>query len=973
MEFLKTRKYISLVSAIFLCLLSVTLTSEKPKIHLIPYHEALFLESEDRWADSVSKTLSIDDKIAQLFVAEYNTLSKTKKLVDSYHLGGVRFASEENGALVRAVTSNQSVPLFVIACQDALRFTAEKKTLPEQSALGHISDDAQFFEVGKLIGSKLKADGINFFIGGYANLEANSPYSYGTNKYHVSRLCMQLHEGIGAAGLLSASGLFPYAENLAVSQKEMDTTYLLPFRRLIANGLPGMVISPHVFASTNNRSGDSLLTFHSAENILRKRLDFEGIVLSYMPDSTKEYVAEQALESIVHGANLVLNVHDIPFAISYIKDAYEKGDLSKRLLNARCKKNLQAKSWLQAKNKQETRRCSVVEEAIVLKTLAKESVTILKNDNKYLPFSDLLFRSFAHVHFGSGGESVFCSMLSKYVEFSHFSCQEQVTTDSLADLIAKLSGFENVVVSVDETWKSEEVFSSALSILGSQAKVTLVAFGKQPLLERIDFFSANAVVLVADYGWPSQDAVAQILFGALPAKGVLPTSYLGFDAYYGIRYPSNSRLQYALPEEKGMSSAILAQIDSIAEQAVLQQATPGCQVLVARKGAVVYEKSFGYYTFDKKQPVTNASLYDLASITKVAASTVSLMRLTDESRFELSEPLDTYLPYLDSTNKGDLLLSDILTHQARLHPWIPFYLTLITGYDDPEVDIISTKESKEFSVRAGNNFYIRTGYSFRDSLLSDTVSDLFSIEVAKDVYLNKWFVDSMFCRIDQSKLREKKEYKYSDLGYYYIKKLIEDITGVPLQKYVDSVFYQQLGAHRMGYLPLERFGVDEIVPTEDDPIFRRQLLQGYVHDPGAAMLGGVGGHAGLFSNANDLAKLLQMLLNGGVYGNKMFLYSTTIDKYTSCPYCAEGNRRGFGFDKPNPDPDAVSPVCENASPHSFGHTGFTGTIVWADPDEELIYIFLSNRICPTSDNKKIYALDVRPSIQRVLYNAIQSE
>jgi beta-N-acetylhexosaminidase len=372
------------------------------------------------------------------------------------------------------------------------------------------------------------------------------------------------------------------------------------------------------------------------------------------------------------------------------------------------------------------------------------------------------------------------------------------------------------------------------------------------------------------------------------------------------------------------------------------KATPGCQVLVAKDGKVIYHKSFGYHTYENTRPVVNSDLYDVASITKICATLPSLMRLVDLKKFDVDKTLGYYLPQmLDSSNKKDLIVREVLAHQARLKPWIPYWLkTMENGKYKPE--IYSKVKTPNFPYR-----------------------------VADSLYIQKDYPAVIYARNTDSPLEPKKQYLYSDIGYYYFKLIIENITHMPMENYVRN-FYSQLGMYSSGYRPLEHFPKDRIVPTENDKTFRHQLLQGDVHDQGAAMLGGVCGHAGVFSNANDLAKLMQMYLNKGTYGGLRFISEETIAEFTKCQFQNEGNRRALGFDKPEFDTNKESPTSRCVSMLSYGHSGFTGTYTWVDPMHNLVYIFLSNRIHPDMDNKKLTSMSVRTRILDVVYDAIEA-
>jgi len=345
------------------------------------------------------------------------------------------------------------------------------------------------------------------------------------------------------------------------------------------------------------------------------------------------------------------------------------------------------------------------------------------------------------------------------------------------------------------------------------------------------------------------------------------------------------------------------------------------------------------------------------------------MQLSQEGRFSVDDSLGKYLPYLDTCDKGGLLVRDVLSHHAGLPPWIPFYYSTLEPMDADQ-DLISNKLSSEYPFRLAGHIFLNKNLQYVNGAYAREYSEQFPIKVAEGLYMNRDYTDSIMNSIIRSKLREKKEYLYSDLGYYFLLPVMEELIGMPLEQYVRERIYLPLGADYTGYLPLEHFAADRIVPTENDLFFRKQLLRGYVHDPGAAMLGGVAAHAGIFSNANDLAKIMQMYLNRGRYGGMDFIADTIIDRFNTCIHCDEGNRRGIGFDKPEMDFEKEGPTCQCVSPSSFGHSGFTGTLVWADPDTGILYIFLSNKIHPDQDNPKLVEMNVRTNIQQVLHDAI---
>ena len=439
----------------------------------------------------------------------------------------------------------------------------------------------------------------------------------------------------------------------------------------------------------------------------------------------------------------------------------------------------------------------------------------------------------------------------------------------------------------------------------------------------------------------AQKFVAQSIFGGISIKGNLPVSTKHFDIGSSI-ITDSTRLSYSLDLGSSFNSILEFKIDSIVENAISEKAMPGCQILIAKKGDVVFDKSYGYHTYKKQNTVKTSDVYDLASITKIAATVPSLMKLTDDKLFDTANSLGDYLD-LKNSNKNDLKIKDVLTHQAQLISWIPFY-------------------RKTLEQDSENKFI-----KLRDTLYSKFENEIYPIRVADSIYLHFSFPDSIIKQIIDSELLEKKEYVYSDLGYYLLKEIIEDLTQESFDDYLNNNFYKKIGMENLGFLPKNSINIDRIVPTENDYEFRSQLLKGDVHDMGAAMFGGIGGHAGLFSNANDLAKIMQLYLNKGMYGDEFYFSSKIIDEYTKCQFCQEENRRGLGFDKPALENQEGGPTCKCVSELSYGHSGFTGTLAWADPETQIIYIFLSNRIHPNSDNKKLLDLNVRTDIMEQIF------
>jgi len=509
-----------------------------------------------------------------------------------------------------------------------------------------------------------------------------------------------------------------------------------------------------------------------------------------------------------------------------------------------------------------------------------------------------------------------------------------------------------VIINIEGTHnrpsKNFGLSSSAITLIESIAAerdVILAFMGNPYALEKLNHPERFRAILLGYQDDPYlSKAMAQAIMGGISINGRLPVSVGSlFPVSHGLEITDATRLHFTTPMEFGLPPDAFAAVDSIALDGIQKRAYPGAQILVAKEGKVIFNRTYGFHTYDEQLPVRGSDLYDLASITKIVASTLSLMRLDDIGKFDLDAPLSNYFPEIEpSSPYFSMQPRRMLAHVAGLKPWIPFYVeTMDSG--KPRWDVYSKSPSELYSVR-----------------------------VAREMYMNHTVSDSLLFRILDTPLRKNNDYKYSDLGYYFMREIIKRQSGMRLDTFAALQLYEPLGLQTMGYLPLERFPHDRIVPTEYDTYFRGELIHGYVHDPGAAMQGGIGGHAGVFSNARDLAVVMQMLLNGGTYGGERILSQRVIDEYTRCQFCdseLDEDRRGAGFDKPV-IPDGPGPTCKCVSFESFGHSGFTGTIAWADPVEDIVYIFLSNRVYPSAENNRLAKMDIRTNIQEEIYRVL---
>ncbi|MCB0445851.1 MAG: serine hydrolase, partial [Gelidibacter sp.] len=575
--------------------------------------------------------------------------------------------------------------------------------------------------------------------------------------------------------------------------------------------------------------------------------------------------------------------------------------------------------------------------------LMENAITVVRNQKQILPIRHFETKKIAYVKFGDDDGSPFLDELKKYTKV------HEVTADKLDELITKLQNYNTVVVgfhkSNESPWKPYQFTDQELVWLYEIARtntVILDIFARPyALIDLHSIENIEGIVISYQNSEIAQRKSAQMLFGAIPAKGRLPVSTgEHFNVGDGISYNTIQLLSYGLPEDVGMSSEKLKKLDSMAELAIRHKTTPGLQLLVARKGKVIYNKSFGKHTYDGNELVKPDDIYDVASLTKILGTLPLLMELYDKGVISLDSKLSQLLPEYKDSNKKSITLKQMLSHYARLKPWIPFYMATL--------DSVTKKPSAT---------YYRRKYS-----------PMFSIKVADEMYLRHDYPDTIQKIIKDSDLLSTLRYRYSDLPYYILKKYIEKHYDKGLDALVQEHFYQSLGANHTTYNPSKLFSDTQIIPTEEDNYYRYQQVHGYVHDMGAAMQNGVGGHAGIFSNANDVAKIMQMYLQKGYYGGKRYFKTQTFDAFNTCYYCSKGNRRGIGFDKPQLGDEG--PTCGCVSMSSFGHSGFTGTYAWADPDKDIVYVFMSNRTYPDSRNNALLKEGIRTEIQRLIYEAI---
>jgi beta-N-acetylhexosaminidase len=975
-----------------------------------------FLGDSTTWGDSVFSSFSLKEKIAQMMmVAVYPQKGqadkeRVTKLIQENNIGGLivfQGEVEEVADLLKYYQSISKVPLLIAIDGEwgaSMRLDNTIK-YPKQMMLGAITDEMLIYQMGKDIASQLKQIGIQINFAPVADINNNpgnpviNSRSFGEERVNVARKALLYMKGMQDEGVLAFAKHFPghgdtkIDSHLAMpeitgSRERLDSMEFYPFRALINAGVTGVMVAHlHIPSLDTTPNLPATLSPIIIDSVLQKQMAFKGLVVTDamgMGAITRHYKPIDAnLKAIRAGNDILLMPEELGKSINAIEQAVKDGQISQQTIDLSCHKIIKAKEWLDKQENAEKFSVSTINSQRFLlnkKRLIEAAITVFENKTGLIPFERLDSLKIAHISLGPDKGDKFLESLKLYDNVNHLLLDRGLPFDKQLEQLDTLANFNLVIVGLHSSGlDAEKKFNvsdediALIDTILSKYPTVLVSFSNPYVLSRLNNLeNAQACVEAYENDWVTQLVSAEVLFGALGASGKLPVSINStYKAGAGERTHVLNRLGYVSPFEAGFDETKLEKVDSIIVQAIAEKAMPGCQILAARNSKVFLSKSYGYHTYWNRVPVQQDDLYDLASLTKISATLPSLMKLYTEKKINVSDPLKKYITNLDTTNKGDLIISDILLHQAGLVAWIPFYWSLLEPVY-PTEDLMSTRYSETYPIKLGPSVYANKHIKYKEGYIAEEASDEYSFQIADHMFLRKDFADSIWIDIINSDIKNPGKYRYSDLGFYIFNRIIQDLTHTTLDNYTDSVFYKPLGAYTLCFNPRKKFPVSKIVPTENDLVFRKQIVHGYVHDPGSAMMGGVCGHAGLFGSANDLAKLMQMYLNNGRYGGTTFISRKTITKFTTCQACETGNRRGLGFDKPQPDTTLPGPSFKGISTNSYGHTGFTGTMTWEDPDTGILYIFLSNRVYPDAINHKLVSLNVRTNVQKAIYDAMLS-
>ena len=938
--------------------------------------------NQKKWVDSIYNSMTLKEKVGQLFMVDvFSSDPKSKNdkidsLIKNQHIGGIIFS--KGGPKRQAKLNNHyqnisKTPLIMAMDAEwglAMRLDSTF-AYPWNMTLGAITNNEIIYKIGKQIGEHTKRIGmhINFSPVVDINTNPNNPIignrSFGEDRDNVTEKALSYMRGIQSVGILANAKHFPghgdtekdshkTLPTISFSKKRLDSIELYPYKRLIEAGLSSVMIAHLNVPSLELRANfPSSLSKNIVTNLLQKDLEFNGLVftdaLNMKGASNFKKPGEIDLAAFLAGNDVLLISESIPKAQQLIIKAFKDGRIVEARLERSVKKILYAKYKVGLNNYHPVDMNNLVEDLntpldnVLYEMAMKNALTVLKNKRLIVPVKKLANTKIAYVHFGDDSGEYFLSQLQKYTKVDWVKAKTlDEYNKKLKEYDLTIIGFHKSNVNPWKEYKFTQVELTRLYEIARNNKVILDVFARPYALIDLKLTSnIEGIIMSYQNSKVSQELSAQLIFGAITAKGSLPVSI-------GEKFPLNTtnftrnqnRLQYGTPESVGINSIKLNKIDSLATLGLIEDMMPGAQILVARKGKVIYHKTFGHHTQHKKIKVSEDDVYDVASLTKILATLPMIMELVDNGTINLNTKISELLPDYIGSNKEDITLQQMLSHYARIKSWIPFYINTLDSLKQPDIKYYSKNKSRKFSIQVANGLYARNDIK-----------------------------DSIYLQIMESELYPKLKYKYSDLPYYILKEYLEDYYNKPMQNLVQQHFYKTLGANNTTYLPLEKFPLDKIPPTEEDDYFRMQKIQGFVNDQGAAILGGVSGHAGLFSNANDIAKIMQMYLWKGSYGSVTYLRPETLDLFNTCNYCDVDVRRGVGFDKPQLED--VGPTCGCVSMDSFGHSGFTGTFTWADPEEDIIYVFLSNRTYPDATNRKIIKNNLRSDIQELIYQSIE--
>ncbi len=985
----------NIVATIGLWLIFVAVMAQQPAV--LVKGKADSQECKE-WVETRLEQMTLKEKIGQLFIHtaplqdNEATHKNLRNAVKEYKVGGLLFsggALATQAKLTNMAQEMAGIPLLM-TFDGEWGLAMRLKQLPAFSrnrVMGCIQDNGLIYEYGREVARQCREVGVHVNFAPVADVDNNplnpviNTRSFGGDPKNVADKVVAYSRGLEDGGVLSVSKHFPGHGDtnvdshkalpvLKFSRERMDSIEMYPFRKAVEAGLGGVMVG-HLEVPALSKKPASLST--EIIGILKEEFGFKGLVftdaLEMKGVSNNQNVAARALMA---GNDMLLVPRNLKRELDGVLQAVKAGQITEEEITERCRKVLTFKYALGLHEKQFV-QLSGLEQRLtrpaareLMDRLEKAAVTVVSNDGGILPL-DVDQKKTVIFSIGKASQGkAFHEQLSKYMQVDRI----HAGSDSIPSLSRRLGKYEKVIVAIHT--EKYAAYQSMLATLS--ARLPLVYVYLTPM-QRIynkgnAWKKAAAVVMGHSESENVQRFVADVLMGREQATGRLSVEVKNYRKPGDGVTVALKQTKIYRPEDYGMDAGILKKIDDVALEGIEGKAYPGCQILILKDGAPVYEKCFGTYTYGGKEKVDEESVYDIASLTKTTATLLAVMKLYDEGRFGLTDPISKYVSALRGSRKGRITIEDLLYHQSGLPGSWQFYREAI---DDSSYTgtFYKAKVDPTHRLQVDKRLYVVDGFKYKEEYISDTRSDEYPLQVAQGMFVSKAFPKRMLEMIasDTIPLRDRR-YRYSCLNFMLLKEMVEHITGMPMDEYLEREFYAPMGMDRTLYRPTTRFKAEQIVPTvQKDYLRGRKELRGYVHDEIAAFMGGVSGNAGLFSNARDVAKVYQMLADGGIYDGKRYLTQETCRLFMNRK--SRISRRALGFDKPEPAP-GKGPCADEAPAEVVGHTGFTGTCAWADPKNGLVFVFLSNRIYPRPfDHKALMSLNIRPRIQQLMYQALK--
>lgn len=1056
--------------------------------------EPAFLSSyNEKWVDSVYQSLTLDEKIGQLLMPRGNysgkphDLETLKMWVKEYKIGGIVFfaSNPHTQALVtNELQSLSKTPLFI--GQDlewglGMRLDSTDR-FPYAVSLGAINGGEEIMtSMGREIARQCKRLGVHI---NYApvidvNNNPNNPVinfrSFGANKENVAKKGLAYMKGMQGEGILCTAKHFPGHGDTDVDshhdlplishdKNRLHEIELYPFKKLINNGLSGIMTAHlNIPALEPNIGLASTFSGNIVYKLLREELKFKGLTFTdamEMQGAVKNFPKGEAMvKALLAGNDILETFVDVPGTVLAIKTAIKNGSLPLSVIEWKVKKILKAKSWVGLDRYKPIELDNLIPDLNTIQAdvlnyqLTEKSITCLKNELNLLPVKNLQ-QKIAVLSFDVEGVSEFYSMTTNYAKADYYHLSKNSSVTKIDSVLKKLDQYDLVLAGIhlidiraSKQYGLNPSNTQIIERLSTKNNVVISLFGNPYILTKIkELEKCKSLIMAYQQNNYTEKIVPQIIFGGLPAQGIFPIDISSvYHSGMSVTWENLGRLSYGIPEQVNIDRSFLTMgIDSIIGTGLVNKAYPGCVLQVAKDGKIIFEKAYGFQTYEdanqseSKNVVSNGNnysfiddamdnpeslkttlrptvdtsyvkgkvkkddIFDLASVTKISGATLAIMQLMSQNKLTIDGTLGMYCPSVRGSNKENLIMRDLLTHRAGLKAWIPFWRDAVDTIAtmnmalklNPALEssfvvdikkpnffqrIFGKKPLKTIDYQASiqrkpelwSQILQETTRIWKAEIFSNIQSNTYTVPVAKNLFLNKNYRNIIMNQITNSEVDTIKKYLYSDLHYYYYPEIVQYITGENYETYLDKT-YKSIGANSITFNPWSKQIENKIIPTEFDSIFRQQLLQGYVHDEGAAMLGGISGHAGLFSNANDVMKLMQMYLQNGNYGDVTYIDRNVISECTAYQFSDEKNRRGIGFDKKDFDP-SIQNAPFSASNESYGHSGYTGTYTWVEPKHNLVYVFLSNRVYPTRNNNKISKLNIRTAIGDHLIKSLKTK